>query len=215
MTRRKGPRPFKNDRTDIIQYIKLLGILSLVFVLEWQLNIATKNLHQIFGGVVKAQVHQEVLVSPITIENIKLPTPTPVPTPSESPDPVAQNKWDEFVIASKKVCKIYNFPCQVVIAQGALESAHGRSNFCQHRNNCLGIGAYDDNPNNAFVYENMEQSVIQYMMLIKKTFPEAWANRSNPDMVIFRLKYNSNGSFYASDPNYVAKVKAMPEWGEK
>lgn len=130
------------------------------------------------------------------------------------PDPIAKTKWEEFTIAARKVSKIYNFPVNVVLAQGALESAHGRSNFCQKRNNCLGIGAYDSNPDNAFVYENMEQSVVEYMRLIRQNFPEAWAQRQNPDMVIFRLKYNSKHNFYASDSEYVGKVKAMPEWKE-
>lgn len=128
----------------------------------------------------------------------------PTPTPSVS--------WNEFVEAVDKVAPMYHFPKNVVLAQGALESGRGSSNFAIERNNYLGIGAFDSDPSQAFHYENAEQCVVEYMRLIKKNFPEAWANRDNPDQLLYHLKHNKKGNMYATDPNYIAKVKSMQEW---
>lgn len=120
--------------------------------------------------------------------------------------------WDEFVIAVEKVAPIYNFPKNVVLAQGALESARGTSTFAQERNNYLGIGAFDSNPDNAFSFENAEQCVIAYMVMLQRNFPDAWEQRENPEALLKALKVNSKGNYYASDPNYVNKVMSMNEW---
>lgn len=120
--------------------------------------------------------------------------------------------WDGFVKAAHKVSKIYNFPVNVVLAQGALESNRGNSKFAKDRNNFLGINAVDSDPNKAFHFENSEQCVIEYMRVIRKNFPEAWAQRENPEALLKALKVNSKGNYYASDPDYVGKVMRMPEW---
>lgn len=125
---------------------------------------------------------------------------------------VAQTKWEEFEIAVEKVAPMYNYPAKVVLAQGALESARGRSKFAQERNNFLGIGAYDSDPQKAFSFENAEQCVVEYMRLVKKNFPEAWENRDNPEKLLHALKKNSKGNMYATDPHYVTKVTSMKEW---
>lgn len=118
--------------------------------------------------------------------------------------------WDGFVQAVNKVAPMYDFPPNVVLAQGALESARGKSTFAKERNNYLGIGAYDADPNQAFRFENSEQCVIQYMQIIKRNFPEAWANRDNPEELLKALK--SGKKVYATDPEYVNKVMSMKEW---
>ncbi|MDQ3159344.1 MAG: glucosaminidase domain-containing protein [bacterium] len=125
---------------------------------------------------------------------------------------VPSEGWEEFVAAVDKVAPIYNFPKNVVLSQGALESARGTSHFAKDRNNYLGIGAFDHDPNLAYSYENAEQCVIQYMLLIRKNFPEAWAQRENPEALLHALKVNSKNNMYATDPNYEAKVKSMKEW---
>ena len=140
----------------------------------------------------------EVHASEVTV------TPTPTPVPTEG--------WEEFVVAVDKVAPMYNFPKNVVLAQGALESGRGNSTFSKERNNYLGIGAYDNDPGQAFHFENEEQCVIEYMRLIKRNFPEAWANRDNPEALLHALKVNEKGMMYATDPNYETKVKSMREW---
>lgn len=130
------------------------------------------------------------------------------PAPTQKPE----GSWKGFTEAVDKVAPMYNFPKQVVLAQGALESSRGKSRFARERFNFLGIGAYDNNPNQAFEFENEEQCVIEYMRLVKKNFPEAWAQRDNPERLIELLTQNPRGKKYATDPVYVHKVRAMPEW---
>lgn len=120
--------------------------------------------------------------------------------------------WDGFVQAVHKIAPLYNFPENVVLAQGALESARGNSTFAKERNNYLGIGAYTEDPQKAFHFENSEQCVIAYMELLKRTFPEAWEKRENPEALLKALKVNSRGKQYATDKNYVEKVMSMREW---
>lgn len=147
------------------------------------------------------------------ISNTTAPVVLPVkPTRAQSSSPEVRGGWDEFVKAAHKVSDIYNFPVQVVLAQGALESSRGTSRFAVERNNFLGIGAFDSNPDAAFTFENPEQCVVEYMRLIRKNFPEAWENRENPEELLKKLKHNSKGNMYATDPNYVNKVMSMNEW---
>ena len=102
----------------------------------------------------------------------------------------------------------------MVIAQAAVESHRGDSYFARMRNNYLGIGAFDTNPDNAYQFENVEQCVISYMELVRKNFPEAWDSRDDPEKLLTLLKYNSNGTMYATDPDYISKVMNQPEWNQ-
>jgi hypothetical protein len=126
--------------------------------------------------------------------------------------PTPSTDWEEFVLAVEKIAPIYGFPKNVVLAQGALESSRGNSTFAKERNNFLGIGAFDSNPGNAYTFDNAEQCVIEYMRIIRKNFPEAWANRDNPEQLLHHLKHNDRGMMYATDPDYISKVKSMKEW---
>lgn len=121
-------------------------------------------------------------------------------------------KWGEFVHAVNVVAPMYGYPKNVVLAQGAVESERGKSRFSNDRNNFLGIGAFDSDPEKAFHYENAEQCVIEYMRVIKKNFPEAWAKRDNPEELLKALKVNSQKKMYATDPDYVQKVMSVKEW---
>lgn len=131
---------------------------------------------------------------------------------SAKPKITYSSKWEEFKAAARKVASIYAYPSKVIIAQGALESAKGTSFFCVQRNNCLGIGAFDNNPGNAHYFQSMEHSIVAYIDLIKRNFPEAWANRNNADLVVRYLKHNTRGVQYATDPSYEAKVMSMEDY---
>lgn len=166
----------------------------------------------VVGAMYLTPVKYEPLISPIPVqasENEVMPTPTPTP---EMPP---TKGWEGFERAVDRIAPLYNFPKNVVLAQAALESAHGNSNFSKDRNNYLGIGAYDSDPNQAFRFENSEQCVIEYMRIIKRNFPEAWAQRDNPEALLKALKVNSKGMMYATDPLYVQKVMSMREWDVK
>lgn len=134
------------------------------------------------------------------------------PTPEVTEEPRKEYTWSEFINIAKKVAPMYNYPLKVLVAQAAIESGHGESSFARQRYNYFGIGAYDSDPNQAFSYENPEQCIIDYILTIKRNFPEAWDNRENPEQLVRLLKDNSYGMYYASDPNYVAKVMGTFEW---
>jgi len=153
---------------------------------------------------------EKVYASELNIRVSKPVSETVEPTRTGGTTP--NQDWDDFVIAVHKVAPMYNFPENVVLAQGALESAHGNSHFAKTRNNFLGIGAFDSNPNDAYTFENPEQCVIEYMRTIKRNFPEAWAQRDNSEKLLSLIVSNSYGRKYATDPNYIAKVKSMKEW---
>ncbi len=148
------------------------------------------------------------------VEPVIAQTEIPIETPAPKPTP--GTAWIAFKQAAQKVCPMYNYPCSVVLAQGQHESAYGSSHFCVTRNNCLGLGAVDWEPNQAMAFENMEQSIIEYMRTIRKNFPTAWANRDNPDLMIEFIKHDPATNLnYASDSRYVSLVKSMPMWEEK
>lgn len=134
------------------------------------------------------------------------PSATPTPTQQETQD------WEAFKKAAVLISKIYNYPANVVIAQCALESKHGTSEFARERNNYCGIGAVDDDPNQAYRFENQEQMLIYYMNMIKNNFGDTWDYRDNAETLLYKLENNSAGVVYASDPRYVSKVMNQQEW---
>lgn len=127
-------------------------------------------------------------------------------TPAEAQD------WESMKAMARKLAPLYDYPANVIIAQMALESQRGTSRFCRERNNCLGIGAYDSNPDAAFSFDNKEQGIIEYMRLVKTRFPEAYAHRNNPEQLVNLLENNSMGRKYATDSAYVTKLMSLPEW---
>ena len=122
--------------------------------------------------------------------------------------------WQSFKQAAIELAPQYDYPVKVIIAQAALESRRGTSRFARERFNYFGIGAFDSNPDRAYTYDNMEHGIIEYMRFVKERFPEAYAARSNPDRMIELLVDNKMGRKYATDPDYVAKLRDLPEWKE-
>jgi len=122
------------------------------------------------------------------------------------------SKWGDFVKAVDTIAPMYGYPKNVILAQAALESGRGTSNNVNRKNNYLGIGAFDTNPENAYSFDNPERCVIEYMRIIEKNFPEAWAQRDNPEALLKALKVNSKGRVYDTDKNYVEKVMNQKEW---
>lgn len=63
----------------------------------------------------------------------------------------------------------YGIPWETVMAQGIVESVAGTSNFAVQRNNFFGIGAFDNNPNNAYSYATPTEGWRGYYENIRKT----------------------------------------------
>lgn len=136
-------------------------------------------------------------------------------TPTIIPTPTGTDNWDNFKQTASYIAKIYNYPLNLLLAQAALESGHGTSNFAVNRNNYFGIGAYDWQPDQAFLYDNPAQSIIDYIYVVKDNFPEAWNNRNDAATMLNLLENNSDGNQYASDPDYISKVMSEPEWNQQ
>lgn len=136
------------------------------------------------------------------------------PLPKKSSTPITQTKqatedWGDFVTAVQEIAPIFDFPVKVAVAMGAHESAYGTSMLAQVKNNYYGLNAVDWDPfNSAWSFANQKECIIRYMQLIKYEYPEAYANRDNPELMLKLIKQGG----YASDPLYYYKVTQLPEW---
>lgn len=180
----------------------------------WQIKIATSTVAGYGVSKVYAIQHPP-LVSPLPpIPSPSFNQPSDSPTPQPSTTFRNHVTWNEFKTLAKKLAPLYDYPVNLLIAQAALESDRGQSKYCQERNNCFGIGAYDWDPDQAYTFDNPEQGIIAYMLLVKQNFKEAYQKRYSPVEMLKALKQNSEGLQYASDPQYVQKVMSMPEWSQ-
>lgn len=137
--------------------------------------------------------------------------------------PSGNPNWDAFVSAAKKVAVENNFPLAVILGQAALETGRRSS----PGNNFFGIkgagtagsnnlatkeatpeGQFYDTTSSFAAYKSMEDSIKAYIDLIKKRFPKAYEKRNDPNAMIQAIKEGG----YATDPNYVAKVRSTPEF---
>jgi hypothetical protein len=197
--------------THWVEHTKLFAIIILTGVLFWQLNIAFPKVYAMIEDKLTVDYTFKIdqLVSPVPkatpLIDIKIPTPTPTPVPT--PEPPAKD-WDQFIEKVKLIARIYDYPVKVAAAQAAIESSHGNSKFAKERFNFFGIKAYDWNPDLASSYSSPEECIIEYMRLIKTSYPQAYAVRANPEQMIELIKAGG----YATDPNYVWKVEHTQEW---
>lgn len=118
------------------------------------------------------------------------------------------NTWNRFVGKAQEIAKQEDFPVSVLLGQAALESARGQSNFARQRHNYFGYQAYDSNPDMAKSYESPEDSIRDYIKLIKEQYPDAYAQKDDPLKMLQAIKQGG----YATDPDYVLKVASMPEF---
>lgn len=145
-----------------------------------------------------------------SIRNIISPTPTFVPfitpTPTLSPKPT----WDELKTFFATKAYENGYSPAAIVGQKANESARGTSDFAINRNNFGGIGAYDEDPNQAFYFENPEEYWNYYDLMIRKRFPNAYKVRNNPIEYLKELKKAN----YATSPTYVEDIMGTPEFRE-
>lgn len=139
------------------------------------------------------------------------PKDTTVPQPKAAAD---IDRWERVKHAIRNIAPFYGLSPKLGIAQAALESGRGTSQYCIERNNCFGIAAYDWNPDEAYYFNSIEEGVIEYYRLQREVFPEAWANKNDPQKMLELLENNDSGLQYATDPMYVLKIINLPEWNE-
>lgn len=134
-----------------------------------------------------------------------------------------QSNWQQFVATATKVAKKQGFPVGVLLGQAALESARGTA---APGNNYFGIkgvgtagtqnlatkefgqGNYYSTNSGFRAYNSPEESINDYINLIKTQYPQAWALKDNPQAMLQAIHQGG----YATDPNYVQSVMSTPEF---
>ncbi len=91
-----------------------------------------------------------------------------------------------------------------ILAHAALESAWGRSNIAKRYNNYFGIGAFDNDPNNAKNFSNsgLASGIINGAKWIAKNY----YNSSYKQTTLYKMRNNNGVHQYATDPNWHNKI---------
>lgn len=134
-----------------------------------------------------------------------------------------QSNWQQFVATATKIAKKEGFPVGVLLGQAALESARGTA---APGNNYFGIkgtgsagtqnlatqefgnGGYYGTNSGFRAYNSPEESIKDYINLIKTEYPKAWAVKDNPQAMLQAIHQGG----YATDPAYVSSVMNTPEF---
>lgn len=138
--------------------------------------------------------------------------------------PQNNSNWSQFVDRAKAIAQKNDFPVQVLLGQAALET--GRDPNKAPGNNWFGIkgsgpagsqnlatqeagtnGMYKTNANFR-AYQSPDDSIQDYINLIKTQYPQAYAFKNNPQAMIQAIHQGG----YATDPNYANKVMSTPEF---
>ena len=97
----------------------------------------------------------------------------------------------------KEACEYYNIQhSDIVVAQSILETGHYRSENCKVNNNLFGL--FNSNKKEYFKFDHWTSSVKAYKDMIQYRLKE------NEDYYQFLTRIS-----YASDPDYITKVKGI------
>lgn len=128
--------------------------------------------------------------------------------------------WEEFKQVAQKVAQEEGYPVAVLLGQAAQETGRNVSsapgyNFFGIKGPGQTLKTWEDYGNgpvtvmaNFRAYNSPEDSIRDYINLIKNNYPQAWALRDNPTAMIQAIKAGG----YATDPNYVNAVTNTPEF---
>jgi len=202
---KKLGRPYKFRSTWPLSTIALfMAVVSLVGYQSNQLQVTTAHASQVMvmNTKLEEERNQAIKETEQWRENFELEV-SKVFTDKKAED------WKQFTLMAKAVAPIMDYPVNVLLSQAALESARGTSRWATERNNYFGYTCYDNREfESCSWFASPYESMLEYMRLIKNKYPKAYAARHNPDLMIQEIKNRG----YATDPNYVTKVKSMPEW---
>lgn len=100
-----------------------------------------------------------------------------------------------------------------ILAHAALESAWGRSNIAKRYNNYFGIGAFDNDPNNAKNFSNsgLASGIINGAKWIAKNY----YNSSYKQTTLYKMRNNNGVHQYATDPNWHTKIANIMKGSER
>lgn len=125
---------------------------------------------------------------------------------------VREFTWEDMKVVMVKTARKYDIHPSVLVAMTALESARGNSYLCRTRNNCWGLGAFDNDPNQAFHFSSFQEGAeyIVRMLATDPRYSQAYAERHDPYAMIREIK----AAGYASSPMYVEKITSLSEWSD-
>lgn len=100
-----------------------------------------------------------------------------------------------------------------ILSHAALESAWGRSNIAKRYNNYFGIGAFDNDPNNAKNFSNsgLASGIINGAKWIAKNY----YNSSYKQTTLYKMRNNNGVHQYATDPNWHTKIANIMKGSER
>lgn len=100
-----------------------------------------------------------------------------------------------------------------ILAHAALESAWGKSNIAKRYNNYFGIGAFDNDPDNARNFSNsgLASGIINGAKWIANNYYRSSYRQTTLD----KMRHNNGVHQYATDPNWHTKIAKLMKNSER
>lgn len=100
-----------------------------------------------------------------------------------------------------------------ILAHAALESGWGKSSIAKKYNNYFGIGAFDNDPNNAKNFSNsgLASGIINGAKWIAKNY----YNSSYKQTTLYKMRNNNGVHQYATDPKWHNKIANIMKGSER
>ncbi|MDO4662493.1 MAG: phage tail spike protein [Tissierellia bacterium] len=100
-----------------------------------------------------------------------------------------------------------------ILSHAALESAWGRSNLAKKYNNYFGIGAFDNDPDNAKNFSNsgLASGIINGAKWIAKNY----YNSTYKQTTLYKMRHNNGVHQYATDPSWHTKIASIMKRSER
>lgn len=133
------------------------------------------------------------------------------------------NPWQDFINRAERVSKAEDFPPGVLLGQAAIESGRAKA---APGNNFFGLkgtgnagrnmlATQEYGPNGYYTtasgfaaFKTPEDAMRAYINLIKKNYPQAYAQRQDPMAMLQAIRAGG----YATSPTYVQSVSSTPEF---
>lgn len=128
---------------------------------------------------------------------------------AKSPGSPFNGQGNVFMEAQKQS----GLDARYILAHAALESAWGRSSIAKRYNNYFGIGAFDNDPNNAKNFSNsgLASGIINGAKWIAKNY----YNSSYKQTTLYKMRNNNGVHQYATDPNWHNKIANIMKGSER
>lgn len=128
---------------------------------------------------------------------------------AKSPGSPFNGQGNVFMEAQKQS----GLDARYILAHAALESAWGKSSIAKKYNNYFGIGAFDNDPNNAKNFSNsgLASGIINGAKWIAKNY----YNSSYKQTTLYKMRNNNGVHQYATDPNWHNKIANIMKGSER